>query len=224
MRLTLIIWPRMYFGAILCKKARQPRVYKAFGGRRHTEGRCSSIDENGKSRHSVWLSDDVWQEVDAFYKLDNCPIRNEFVEKALRQYCGRLHAERTGAYLPRALQGVMEGTLGVFGERLGRLLLKLAVEHNMTNHLLGGDMDMTRDEYSKMRGSSVREVSATHGTISFKDVLLFYKEDWPTQNLRRSKQRETRELIDNFPLTLNFGGGYLDCSVVCMLANKKQRS
>lgn len=164
-------------GAILCKKARQLRVYKAFGGRRHTEGRCSSIDENGKSRHSVWLSDDVWQEVDAFYKLDNCPIRNEFAEKALRQYCGRLHAERTGAYLPRALQGVLEGTLGVFGERLGRLLLKLAVEHNMTNHLLGGDMDMTRDEYSKMRGSSVREVSATHGTISFKDVLLFYKED-----------------------------------------------
>jgi len=161
LRLTLIIGPRMYFGAILCKKARQPRIYKAFGGR----------------RHSVWLSDDVWQEVDAFYKLDNCPIRNEFVEKALRQYCGRLHAERTGAYLPRALQGVLEGTLGVFGERLGRLLLKLAVEHNMTNHLLGGDMDMTRDEYSKMRGSSVREVSATHGTISFKDVLLFYKED-----------------------------------------------
>lgn len=53
LRLTLIIGPRMYFGAILCKKARQPRVYKAFGGRRHTEGRCSSIDENGKSRHSV---------------------------------------------------------------------------------------------------------------------------------------------------------------------------
>lgn len=79
LRLTLIIGPRMYFGAILCKKARQPRVYKAFGGRRHTEGRCSSMDENGKSRHSVWLSDDVWQEVDAFYKLDNCPIRNEFV-------------------------------------------------------------------------------------------------------------------------------------------------
>ena len=37
---------------------------------------------------------------------------------------------------------------------------------------------MTRDEYNKMHGSSVREVSATHGTISFKDVLLlFYKED-----------------------------------------------
>lgn len=26
----------------------------------------------------------------------------------------------------------------------------------MTNHLLGGDIDMTRDEYNKMRGNSVR--------------------------------------------------------------------
>ena len=60
-------------------------------------------------------------------------------------------------------------------EPIGRLLFKLAVEHNMTNHLLGGDVDMTREEYNKMRGSSVREVSATHGAISFKDVLLFYQ-------------------------------------------------
>ena len=57
------------------------------------------------------------------------------MEKALRQYCGRLHAERTGAYLPRALQEVLAGTLGVFGDRLGRLLFKLVVEHTMTNHL-----------------------------------------------------------------------------------------
>ena len=27
------------------------------------------MDNNGKSRHSVWLSDDVWREVDALYKL-----------------------------------------------------------------------------------------------------------------------------------------------------------
>ena len=29
------------------------------------------MDNNGKSRHSVWLSDEVWQEVEAFYELDN---------------------------------------------------------------------------------------------------------------------------------------------------------
>ena len=92
-------------------------------------------------------------------------------------YDGYVHANKTGAYLPHAMQEVLEGTLGVFGDRLGRLLFKLVVEHNMTNHLLGGDVDMTRDEYSKMRGSSVREVAATHGNISFKDVLLFHQEE-----------------------------------------------
>ena len=57
------------------------------------------------------------------------------------------------------------------------MLFKLVVEHNMTNHLLGGDIDMTRDEYNKMRGSSVREVASTHGNISFRDVLLFHREE-----------------------------------------------
>ena len=124
-----------------------------------------------KRRHSVWLPDDVWQEVDALYKLDNCPTRNEFVEKALRQYCGRLHAERTGAYLPRALQEVLEGTLGVFANRMSKLLFNLTVEHNITNHLLAADVDMTREEYNKMRGGSVREVNSTRGMISLKDVI-----------------------------------------------------
>lgn len=93
------------------------------------------------------------------------------------RYDGYVHANKTGAYLPHAMQEVLEGSLGVFGDRLGRLLFKLVVEHNMTNHLLGGDVDMTRDEYSKMRGSSIREVASTHGNISFKDVLLFHQEE-----------------------------------------------
>ena len=59
------------------------------------------MDNNGKSRHSVWLSDDVWREVDALYKLDNCPTRNEFVKKAAvlrsltRREDGRISASRT---------------------------------------------------------------------------------------------------------------------------------
>ncbi|MFR8204723.1 MAG: hypothetical protein ACLU8T_10855 [Oscillospiraceae bacterium] len=114
-------------------------------------------------------------EIDAH--MDNCGSQSEFVEKAIRFYDGYVHANKTGAYLPHATREVLEGTLGVFGDRLGRLLFKLVVEHNMTNHLLGGDVDMTRDEYSKMRGSSVREVAATHGNISFKDVLLFHQEE-----------------------------------------------
>ena len=129
------------------------------------------MDNNGKSRHSVWLSDDVWREVDALYKLDNCPTRNEFVEKAVRFYDGYLKVQNAGAFLPHAVADVLEGTLGVFANRMAKLLFNLTVEHNITNHLLAADVDMTREEYNKMRGGSVREVTSTRGTISLKDVI-----------------------------------------------------
>lgn len=115
--------------------------------------------------------------VEIDFQLDNCGSQSEFVEKAIWFYDGYVHANKTGAYLPHALQEMLEGTLGVFGDRLGKLLFKLVVEHNMTNHLLGGDIDMTRDEYNKMRGNSVREVAGTHGSISFRDVLQFHREE-----------------------------------------------
>ena len=130
-----------------------------------------------RTRIHTRITPETERKIAAAMPLSNCQTQNEFVEKALRQYCGRLHAERTSAYLPRALQEMLEGTLGVFGDRLGKLLFKLVVEHNMTNHLLGGDIDMTRDEYNKMRGNSVREVAGTHGSISFRDVLLFHQEE-----------------------------------------------
>ena len=130
-----------------------------------------------KRKHAFWLTDEAKKMVEIDAHLDNCGSQSEFVEKAIRFYDGYVHANKTGAYLPHAMQEVLEGSLGVFGDRLGRLLFKLVVEHNMTNHLLGGDVDMTRDEYSKMRGSSIREVASTHGNISFKDVLLFHQEE-----------------------------------------------
>ena len=37
-----------------------------------------------KNRHTVWLPEDIWQEVEAAYKEDNCANRNDFIEKALR--------------------------------------------------------------------------------------------------------------------------------------------
>ena len=58
---------------------------------------------------------------------------------------------------------VLEGTLGVFANRMAKLLFSLTVEHNITNHLLAADVDMTREEYNKMRSGSVREVTSTRG-------------------------------------------------------------
>ena len=129
------------------------------------------MEDKEKSRHTVWLSDEAWKLVERMYKDDNCPTRNEFVEKAIRFYDGYLHTSRASAFLPKVLLDVLEGSLGVFANRMAKLLFNLTVEHNITNHLLAADVDMTREEYNKLRGGSVREVNSTRGTISLKDVI-----------------------------------------------------
>ena len=95
--------------------------------------------------------------------LANCGIQSKFVEKAVRFYNDYLKVQNAGAFLPHAVADVLEGTLSAFANRMAKLLFSLTVKHNITNHLLAADVDMTREEYNKMRGGSVREVTSTRG-------------------------------------------------------------
>ena len=124
-----------------------------------------------KKKHAFWLTPEAKTMVEEDARADNCGSQSEFVEKAVRFYDGYLKVQTAGAFLPHAVTDVLEGTLGVFANRMAKLLFNLAVEHNITNHLLAADVDMTREEYNKLRGGSVREVTSTRGTISLKDVI-----------------------------------------------------
>ena len=124
-----------------------------------------------KKKHAFWLTPEAKTMVEEDTRADNCGSQSEFVEKAVRFYDGYLKVQNAGAFLPHAVADVLEGTLGVFANRMAKLLFNLTVEHNITNHLLAADVDMTREEYNKMRGGSVREVTSTRGTISLKDVI-----------------------------------------------------
>ena len=44
--------------------------------------------ENGKNRHTVWLTDEAWNMVGGEYKADGCSTQNEYIEKAIRFYTG----------------------------------------------------------------------------------------------------------------------------------------
>ena len=47
----------------------------------------------------------------------------------------------------------------MFGDRIGRLLFKQTVEHNVMNHILARDTDIDAATYQKMRGMSYQEVA-----------------------------------------------------------------
>ena len=128
-----------------------------------------------KSRHTVWLSDEAWNQVNLHYREDNCSAHNEYIEKAILFYTGYLDTQNASAYLPRIFSDVLEGKLGALGSRIGRLLFKLAVEQSMIANILAADINADLDDMEKLRSRCVREVKQINGEIKFKDALKYQK-------------------------------------------------
>ena len=85
---------------------------------------------NNKEKYAFWLTPEAKKMVESDVALGNCGSQSELVEKAVRFYDGYLKAQNAGAFLPHAVADVLEGTLGVFANRMAKLLFNLAVEHN----------------------------------------------------------------------------------------------
>ena len=88
----------------------------------------------GKEKFALWLTPEAREMVRGAYRGDNCASQSEFIEKAVRFYCGYLGAKKDGAYLPRVLSEILEGILSTFGSRVGRLLFKQIVEQSILAH------------------------------------------------------------------------------------------
>ena len=125
-----------------------------------------------KNKFALWMYPETFERVEKLYREDGCKSRSEFIEKAIWFYAGFLNTLDAGAYLPRALKQMLDGTIGVFAERIGRQLFKLAVEQNVNNHILASDTDIDARNYQKMRGLSMEEGKKTNGRIDFEDALL----------------------------------------------------
>ena len=128
-----------------------------------------------KKKHSVWLSESAWADVEHHYQADNCSTKNEYIEKAIQFYSGYLDTEHAEEYLPRVLADVLEGKLGALGKRMGHLIFKLAVEETLMGNLLAAGMEVDLDTLRKTRVRCVREVKETNGEIDLEDALSYQK-------------------------------------------------
>lgn len=133
-----------------------------------------------RHRHTVWMDDAVWDQVESHYQEDNCSTKNEYIEKAIQFYSGYLDAEQADEYLPRVLSDILDGKLGALGKRMGHLLFKLAVEENLMGNLVAAGMEVDLDTLRKTRVRCVKEVRETNGEIDMDDALAYQKgvEEW----------------------------------------------
>jgi len=128
-----------------------------------------------KNRHTVWLTDEAWNQVKSHYQGDNCSTQNEYIEKAIRFYSGYLDAEQADSYLPRVLAEVLEGKLNALGSRVGKLLFKLSVDDAVMCNLIAANMNVDLDTLQKLRAKCILDVKRANGEINFEDALKYQK-------------------------------------------------
>ena len=129
-----------------------------------------------KEKYAFWLEQETKEEIRAIYTEDNCRSQSEFVEKAIRFYCGYVRTKGDQSYLPRILSDELEGTVGVMANRVGRLLFKQSVELGILSHIIAADTDVDQITLNTLRNRCVDDVRRTNGQIEFKDILQFQRE------------------------------------------------
>ena len=151
----------------------EAQIITLFQGKQrgHTQNWREISMANRKIKFPLWLMPETKATVERLYRQDGCSSQSEFMERAILFYCGYLQSEYAGDFLPKILGETLEAILSMFGDRIGRLLFKQTVEHNVMNHILASDTDIDAATYQKMRGMSYQEVVQTHGQISFPEVL-----------------------------------------------------
>jgi len=69
-------------------------------------------------------------------------------------------------FLPQAIQLYLDGRLGIFEDRISKLLFKLAVATNMNVGVLADVYEFTEAGLRQRRATSVQNVKQTHGILS----------------------------------------------------------
>ena len=141
------------------------------------ERMVKTLEREKKIRTPLWIYPSAVALIEELYVRDNCKSKSEFIEKAVRFYCGYLKTEGGNEYLPRVLISTMRGMLDCFEDRQAALLFKLAVEVCMMLHVTAATNEIDGDTLSRLRGRCVQEVKALRGAISFDRTVRFQKED-----------------------------------------------
>ena len=128
-----------------------------------------STTEN-KHKMTIRLSPLTEFRLERDYRLDGSRSKNEFIERAITHYQDLLEAEQNET-LPAAIQSAIDGRLGMFEDRISKLLYKLTVEMDMGMNAVLDCVQVDDDYLRRLRSDSVRNVKATNGLLTFEQKV-----------------------------------------------------
>ena len=124
-----------------------------------------------KVKFALYLPPEKKAELERRYQENGCRSITAFIEKAIDFSLGFLDANSTNIFLPKEIQSAIDGRLGVFEDRMTRLLYKLTVEMDMGMTAAIDCIQMDDNYLRKLRANSLRNVKATNGLLTFEQKV-----------------------------------------------------
>lgn len=133
--------------------------------------------KENKAKFALYLPPEKKAELKRRCQEDGGRSLTKFIEKAIDFYLGYLDTNSADAFLPKEIQSAIDGRLGIFEDRMAKLLYKLTVEMDMGMTAALSCIDLDTDYLRKLRANSVRNVKATNGLLTFEQKVRNYEDD-----------------------------------------------
>jgi hypothetical protein len=128
-------------------------------------------------RFPLRMAPDTANMVKAYMMRARVGSQNEFIEKAIRWYCGYLAGKDGAKILSDSVVKTIRGALDDNENQISRLLFKLAVELSLTMHVVAADKGVGDIPLSKLRGKCVEDVKRTLGSVNMEKINE-YQNGW----------------------------------------------
>ena len=138
---------------------------------------CEGASASSKAKISLKLFPETIELADTLYKHNNCRSRSEFIEKAIRFYCGYLLNKENAAmeFIAPQIKTITDGIVKSSEQRLSRALFKIAVELGVMTHMLAAINDESEDTLFKLRNMCTDEVKRINGIINFEKAVRYQR-------------------------------------------------
>lgn len=135
--------------------------------------------EDKKQRFGLKIFPETMEIIDTLFEHDNCKSRSEFIEKAVRFYCGYLLSKEHTAteFIAPQLATLTEEIVKGTEQRLSRAMFKIAVELGAISHMLAAVHDIDDDTMIKLRAMCTDEVKRINGIINFEKAVRYQRSD-----------------------------------------------
>ena len=113
----------------------------------------------GKTCFTLRADEKFFENLAAYTKKTGCKSQNEFLQRAVRFYCGYIDGNDDQDYLAASVTSVIKGVLDAQANRTSSVEFRMAVELCKLSHIIASVCELTGDEMNRLHRNCVREIN-----------------------------------------------------------------